>query len=114
MAGIIVFQSGDWNVSSGGFRAMALGVLNYLTDSRQVTLEVKAALTLSVESQLYFLDVSDTFTKEMLLEFMKALDCHIKETNSYDVSRSDNPDLRTGYGSRRKEVKAMIEKSLAI
>jgi hypothetical protein len=111
VAGIIVLKSGDWNISSGGFCAMATGVMRHLADN-QAALAIKDALVLAVDSQLYFLDASDSFTEEMLREFKEALDLHLCDATAQDVQPLDNPDLHRGYLNRLHELQQMINQSL--
>jgi hypothetical protein len=112
MAGIVVFKSGDWDISSGGFRAMAMGVSQHLA-LNQAASAVRDSLALAVESQLYFLDVTDSFTGDMLREFKKALESHIAEASVMETRLLDNPELHKGYLSKLNELCGKIGETLA-
>jgi hypothetical protein len=111
VAGIMVFNSGDWHVSSGGFRELTEGVCRHLASSQAAT-AVKGAFALASESQLYFIDVTDSFIDEMFVEFKRALDSYICEVTAVDLRPEDDLELHKGYLSRLKALQEKVNESL--
>ena len=110
MAGIIVFGYGDWNISSNGFRAMACGVNNYLSDNADAA-EVRGVLTLAVDSELYFIDTINSFSIEMFGEFLKAVDSYLYELSSKGAAGADDPELFEGHSARISELAELLRRA---
>ena len=89
MAGIIVLRDGDWYASGGAFRAVAHGVIDHLRES-SARAAIVSALSLAVESELYFLDIAGDFSSEMSIEFALGLDSYLRHVA--EVGRQDHPD----------------------
>jgi hypothetical protein len=111
VAGIIEFKTGDWDISSGGFRATAAGIAKHLTSSQSAS-AVKEALTLAVESQLYYLDVAESFSKEMLMDLKNALDIYVQSESTVELNPRDDLELHKGYLERLNELQKKVSESL--
>ena len=103
MAGIIVLHSGDWDISGSGFRDMVDGVSKYLPDD-DLGLSVKNELSVAVESQLYFIDLTKSFSTDMINVFKSALKKHVDEVENEDPQTWENPSLYKGYLGRLDEL----------
>ena len=77
------------------------------------TSKVKTALILAVDSNLYFLDIPASFTREMVQHFRTALDCHISEEQSTKAMSVEEREVHTGYLDRiiesREKLNALLE-----
>jgi hypothetical protein len=112
VAGIVVLERGDWYSSGGTFRAMAAGVIRHLPDDPAAS-KLRDELTLAVDSNLYFLDTTRSFTREMLIHFKTALDCHIIEEHSTSSESAEKIDLHAGYSARIMELRVKLNEILA-
>jgi regulator of RNase E activity RraA len=108
MAGYIVFHHDDWKCSSGGFQGIAAGVIRHL-EATAAAQKVQLALQQAVDSGLFFLDVAEEFSAEMIGEFKKALVIHSLETVQRGREQSSNPDLYDGHVARQAVLLRMLE-----
>jgi len=108
MAGTIVLANGDWEVSGGGFRSMAEGVCRFLGDYEPEK-QVKSELALAVDSALYFVDMTEGFSGEMLHSFAKAFALHLAEVQATERDNWPNPELYDGHLSRLVELQKLLE-----
>lgn len=111
MAGTIVLPNGDWDVSGGAFRSMAEGVCRFLGDGEPDS-HVKSELALAVDSELYFVDMAEGFSGEMLRSFATALDSHIAAVRSTEKAEWANPELYDGHVARLSELQKLLEEAV--
>ena len=111
MAGIIVFESGDWHISGSGFRAMASGLLNHLPDTSAAA-ALRGELRLAVDSQLYFIDTTGEFSIAMLAEFLQGANAYLRDLKSQGKAEFGDSELYDGHLGRIIELVSRLNRAI--
>jgi len=91
---------------------MAEGVSRYLGNS-EAEMSVKEKLKSAVESMLYFLDISESFSDEMVNVFAKAVDSYLSEQLQINKHECADPDLFDGHIERISELQKLLKLELS-
>ncbi len=87
---------------------MVEGVSRYLGSS-DTERRVKNELSLAFESSLYFVDLSERFSMEMIAAFRLALQQHVSHVTRSDREDWANPELYNGYLDRLRELQQLLD-----
>ena len=86
---------------------MVEGVCRFFGES-EVEKQVQSELTLAVDSDLYFVDMAESFSKEMIQAFRTALSAHIAEVQTTESVNWPNPELYKGHLNLLIKLKRLI------